>query len=53
VCLRYSRCKYDHDPGLEARLVGIETVDHPTDPQLAAFARHYLREVDRMRRLTP
>src|SRR5579859_6050696 len=30
-----------HHPKLEARIVGVETVDHPTDPQLAAFARSY------------
>lgn len=30
-----------HDRGLEARIVGIETVDHPTDGQLVAYARGY------------
>jgi stalled ribosome rescue protein Dom34 len=51
--LQFLRYAHAHDPGLEARIVGLETVDHPTDPQLAAFARHYFREVDRMRGLTP
>jgi stalled ribosome rescue protein Dom34 len=37
------------DPGLRARVVGVETVDHPTDPQLVAFARRYFSGADRMR----
>jgi hypothetical protein len=31
----------EHDHGLEGRIVGLETVDHPTDGQLVAFARSY------------
>jgi stalled ribosome rescue protein Dom34 len=43
--IRYLR---DHAPLLEAKLVGVETVDHPTDPQLAAYARSYFDlDVDR------
>jgi stalled ribosome rescue protein Dom34 len=30
-----------HDRGLEARVVGVETIDHPTDAQLVAYARSY------------
>jgi stalled ribosome rescue protein Dom34 len=35
--------KYVHkqDEALEQRIVGIETVDHPTDRQLAAYVRQY------------
>jgi hypothetical protein len=29
--------------------VGVETVDHPTDPQLLAFAKKYFLKVDNMR----
>lgn len=36
--LRYAR---EHDHALEGRIVGLETVDHPTDAQLVAFARSY------------
>ena len=36
--LRYAQ---KHDPALEARVAGIETVDHPTDRQIVAYARHY------------
>ena len=28
-----------HDPGLMARIAGVETVDHPTDHELVALAR--------------
>jgi hypothetical protein len=42
-----------HDPKLEARIVGVETVDHPTDGQLAAFARRYFQAADRMLGLAP
>jgi hypothetical protein len=51
--LHFLRYAHAHEPGLEARIVGVETVDHPTDPQLAAFARRYFYEVDRMRGLVP
>ncbi len=36
--LRHSQA---HDPALEARIAGIETVDHPTDRQIVAYARRY------------
>jgi stalled ribosome rescue protein Dom34 len=38
-----------HDPKLIEGLVGIETVDHPTDASLVAHARHYFKSADRMR----
>jgi hypothetical protein len=38
-----------HDAALAARVVGVETVDHPTDGQLLAYARHYFQAADRMR----
>ncbi len=33
-----------HDPQLAARLVGVETVDHPTDRQIAALVRRYYEQ---------
>jgi len=30
-----------HDPAIAACVVGVETVDHPTDPQLVAYTRTY------------
>ena len=36
--LRYAQ---EHAPKLAALVVGVETVDHPTDRQLVAHVRHY------------
>ena len=44
--LRYIE-KHDHARG--SKVVGIETVDHPTDAQLAAYAKTYFKRIDRMR----
>lgn len=30
-----------HDPALMSRVIGVETVDHPTDGQLLAYGRKY------------
>ena len=35
-------------PDLAEKVIGIETVDHPTDGQLVAFARNYFKHADRM-----
>lgn len=39
--LQFLRFLAKSDPSLEAKIVGLETVDHPTDRQLVAHARHY------------
>jgi hypothetical protein len=38
-----------HDRALADKIVGIETVDHPTSGQIVAYARKYFRAADRMR----
>ncbi|MDA8329351.1 MAG: translational machinery protein [Betaproteobacteria bacterium] len=38
--------KHDHD--LVANIVGVETVDHPSDAQLLAYARKYFKIADAM-----
>jgi stalled ribosome rescue protein Dom34 len=38
----------EHDPKLTKIIVGVETVDHPSDAQLVAYARHYFKAEDRM-----
>jgi stalled ribosome rescue protein Dom34 len=38
---------------LASKVVGIETVDHPTDGQLATYIRRYFLAVDRMRGIVP
>ena len=37
-----------HDPAMANKIVGVETVDHPTDGQLVAYARKYFVAKDRM-----
>jgi hypothetical protein len=39
--LHFLRHAQLHEPALEARVAGIETVDHPTDRQIVAYARQY------------
>ena len=39
---------HKHLPALDHKIVGVETVDHPTDGQLVAYARKYFRKVDGM-----
>ncbi|MGH7285430.1 MAG: translational machinery protein [Polyangiaceae bacterium] len=41
--LRYLR---EHDKTLEAKVVGIETVDRPTDPELVAHVKKYFHVSD-------
>jgi stalled ribosome rescue protein Dom34 len=40
---------HKHDHALEAKIIGVETVDHPTDGQIAAYARKYFHAADRMK----
>ena len=37
-----------HDHGLSDKVIGVETVDHPTDGQLVAYARKYFAAKDQM-----
>lgn len=46
--LELIRHVHRHDKPLESRIVGVESADHPTDGQLAKYARAYFREKDRM-----
>lgn len=39
---------HTHDHGRADKVVGVETVDHPTDGQLVAYARKYFEAKDRM-----
>jgi stalled ribosome rescue protein Dom34 len=51
--LQFIKFAHAHDPKLAEHIVGVESADHPTDPQIVAHARHYFRGVDRMLGLTP
>jgi hypothetical protein len=48
--LQFVRYLHAHAPAVEARIVGVETSDHPTDAQFAAVARRYFCVPDRMTR---
>lgn len=37
-----------HDPSIGDKVVGVESVDHPTDGQLVAYARKYFIAKDQM-----
>lgn len=37
-----------HDRPLRAKVAGVETVDHPTDRELVAYAKKYFKASDRM-----
>ncbi len=39
--LDFLRYLHTHDQATERRVAGVETVDHPTDKQLVAFAKTY------------
>ena len=38
-----------HKHALEHKIVGLATVDHPTDGQIVAFAKHYFVKTDALR----
>lgn len=44
---------HKHHQHLCDAIIGVETVDHPTDKQLVSFARKYFHAEDRMRGLVP
>ena len=44
---------HKHDPAIADKVVGVESVDHPSDGQLLAYARHYFLKVDLMRGTRP
>ena len=42
-----------HHPALAKKIVGVETVDHPSAGELLKFARKYFTAADRMRGTLP
>ncbi|HTR55094.1 MAG TPA: hypothetical protein VMJ10_30620 [Kofleriaceae bacterium] len=41
--LDFIRYLHKHEHALASRVVGVETVDHPTDGQIAAYTRTYFK----------
>lgn len=39
---------HHHDPKIAEKIVGVETVDHPTDKEIMAFARKFFYKVDQL-----
>jgi len=46
--LEFIHYAYKQDPKLEPRIAGVETIDHPSDKQLIAYAKRYFAADDRM-----
>ena len=46
--LHFVRYVHKNEQGLEPRIVGLETVDHPTDKQLVAYSKRYFAADDQM-----
>jgi stalled ribosome rescue protein Dom34 len=46
--LQFFRFLHEHHRALEPKVVGIETVDHPSDGQLIAYARKHFETRDKM-----
>jgi stalled ribosome rescue protein Dom34 len=46
--LELLRYLHAHAHVIESKIVGVETVDHPTDGQLVAYAKKYFARVDKM-----
>jgi stalled ribosome rescue protein Dom34 len=40
---------HSHDGQMSKKVIGVESIDHPTDAQLVAYARKYFTAADRMR----
>jgi stalled ribosome rescue protein Dom34 len=43
----------EHLAGLKQAMVGVETLDHPTDGELLAHARRFFKVADKMRANSP
>lgn len=39
-----------HHPGMVEKLFGVDSLDHPTDREVVAYARKYFHAADRMHR---
>ena len=46
--LEFFRYLHEHDRRLEAKVVGVESADHPTDGEIVARAKSYFKATDRM-----
>ena len=42
-----------HQPQLAKKVVAVEAMDHPTDPEIIRYARKHFRAVDQLRGTSP
>jgi len=47
--LQFLRFAREHAKAIESHIVGVETVDHPTDAQLVSHIKQYFHVTDRVR----
>ena len=47
--LHFVKYVHQHAHDLEPKIVGVETVDHPSDAQIVAYARKYFLSADHYR----
>ena len=47
--LQFIKYIHQHEKAMVPKIVGVETVDHPTDRQIIAYAKKYFAKTDRMR----
>jgi stalled ribosome rescue protein Dom34 len=51
--LAFIKHVHKHHHALAEKIVGVETVDHPTDKQLVSFIRNYFHAEDKVSALVP
>jgi stalled ribosome rescue protein Dom34 len=51
--LQLVRHAHKHDHVIADKIVGVETVDHPTDGQILKYAKQYFHAKDRLEGTTP
>jgi stalled ribosome rescue protein Dom34 len=44
--LEFIKHVHKHHHAIEPKIIGVETVDHPTDRQIVTYARQYFKAVD-------
>lgn len=44
--LEFIKYAHHHSRALESKIIGVETVDHPTAGQLVAYAKDYFRRLE-------
>jgi hypothetical protein len=47
--LQFLRYAHEHAKKIEPNIVGVESVDHPTDAQLVSYIKRYFHVTDRVR----